>query len=247
MLVEAPLLGIGDIPEPGSDAAVDESQFEAVSHVTRELGSTHFIVGRCGDGSFPWHTTVGMEEFLLRMRTDPGFVHRAVAWQTARVIAIAHAMLDLGCDAVLLDDDYCGSAGPMMSPADLRRFCMPALAAQCEAVRKRGRYAIKHCDGFTLPILEDMIQAGIQAWQGIQPRLGMNMALLKERFGERICLWGGVNCETLTSGTPGEVRAEALYALQVASQNGGLILGSSNTVMVGIPWENYRAMLDVLH
>ena len=91
-----------------------------------------------------------------------------------------------------------------------------------------------------------MIDAGIQAWQGIQPRLGMDMRILKEQFGDELCLWGGVNCETLTSGTPDDVRSEVSQALRYASQDGGLILGTSNTVMVGIPYENYSAMLDAL-
>ena len=244
--IEYPPLEASDIPS-SFDLSIDDSQLEVVEHVTRELGGTHFIVGRCGDGSFPWDYTVGLEEFLIRMRTDPEFVDRAVAWETAKTIRIANAMIDLGCDAVLLNADYCGNSGPLMSPGDFRRYCQPSLKEQCEAVRKRGCYAIKHCDGYTWPLLEDMIEAGIQALQGIQPRIGMDIGLLKDRVGDRLCLWGGVNCETLTSGTPAEVRAEVAYALRSASNNGGLILGSGNTVMVGVRWENYKAMLDALH
>lgn len=244
--VEFPPLEAKDIPAPSIELPVDESELEVVAHVAQELRGTHFIVGRCGDGSFPWEETVGMEEYLLRMRTDPEFVDRATAWATAKRIAIAQAMLDLGCDAVLLDADYCGNCGPLMSPADFRRFCLPSLHEQCEAVKRRGGYPIKHSDGYTLPVLEDMIGAGIVAWQGIQPRLGMDMQLLKERVGDRLCLWGGVNCETLTSGGPEDVRAEVAYAIRYASRDGGLILGTGNTVMVGIPWENYHSMLDAV-
>lgn len=94
--------------------------------------------------------------------------------------------------------------------------------------------------------MEMMIEAGIDGWQGIQPSIGMDMRMLKERFGDRISLWGGVDCETLVAGTPDDVRREAKYALENAKAGGGMVLVSGNTLMVGVKYENYQAMLETL-
>jgi uroporphyrinogen decarboxylase len=88
-----------------------------------------------------------------------------------------------------------------------------------------------------------MIEAGIDGWQGIQPSIGMDLGLLHEAFGNRLCFFGGVDCATLVAGTPEEVSREARYAIRRAGLEGGLVLVSSNTLMVGVQYDNYLAML----
>jgi hypothetical protein len=53
-----------------------------------------------------------------------------------------------------------------------------------------------------------------------------------------------VDCDTLAAGTLDDVRREVRYAVKHASMNGGLVLTSSNTLMVGVKYENYLAMLE---
>ena len=70
----------------------------------------------------------------------------------------------------------------------------------------------------------------------------MDLKLLKEKYAGRLCFFGGVNCETLTLGTPAEVEEEVKYAIRAAAPAGGLVLTSGNTLQVGTRWENYLAM-----
>jgi hypothetical protein len=72
----------------------------------------------------------------------------------------------------------------------------------------------------------------------------MDLAKLKEMYGHALCFFGGVDCDTLLAGTPDEVRQEVRYAHQHAGRDGGLVLTSSNTLMVGVIYENYLAMLE---
>ena len=89
-----------------------------------------------------------------------------------------------------------------------------------------------------------MIEAGCDAWHGIQPSIGMDLAALSEQYGNDLCFFGGVDCATLVVGTPDDVRRETRHAVEHASKDGGLVLTSSNTLMVGVKYENYMAMLD---
>ncbi len=52
------------------------------------------------------------------------------------------------------------------------------------------------------------------------PNIGMDLAKLKERYGDRLCFFGGVNCETLITGSPAQVREEVRYAIQHAAPGG---------------------------
>jgi uroporphyrinogen decarboxylase len=236
-----PPMTTSEIPAP---APIDESRLEVAAHIVKELGGTHFILGRPDeDGTFPYENTVGLEEFLARIVTDPEFVRRAIALHTDATVIEQNALLDVGCDAVLPGSDYCDTRGPMMSPRHFREFILPPLARLCADVHRRGRYLIKHTDGNTWRILPMMIEAGIDGWHGIQPSIGMDLGLLRETFGDRLCFFGGVDCATLVAGAPEDAAREARYAIERAGLDGGLVLVSSNTLMVGVRYDNYLAML----
>jgi hypothetical protein len=240
--VEYPEVTIEDLDDTWSE--IDESQLEVVRHVVRELGDTHYIIARGADGSFPHEATCGLAEFLVRMITDPSFVHRAVDLATQWAIKVNDILLDEGCDAIWAPADYCDSRGPMMSPAHFREFMYPSIRAMCDAVHARDSYLIKHTDGNTWSVMNMMIEAGIDGWQGIQPRIGMDMKRLKELYGDQLTFFGGVDCDTLVAGTPDDVVEEVRYATRHAGPGGGLVLCSGNTLMVGTKWENYQAMLQ---
>ena len=234
---------IDDLPDPDELAAPDPSELEAVRYVVSELGESHFIVGRSPmDGTFPWQETVGMEEFLVRMVTDPEFVHRAIDLYVGSSIAYIEAMIDAGCDAIMTTDDYSDNRAPIMGPERFRKFILPGLIRQSEAIHARGAYFIKHTDGNIWSILDTFVEAKVDGWHGIQPSIGMDLRLLKERYGDNLCFFGGVNCETLVAGTLQEAREEVRYAIKHAAPGGGLVLTTGNVLQPGTNLDTYFAV-----
>ena len=236
-------MDMDDLPDPDEPFVVDLTQLDAIRHVVEELGATHFIVARSpADGTFPWDATVGMEEFLVRMITDPEFVRRAAEVHVNRSLAYIHALLGAGVDAVMTTDDYSDNRGPIMGVERFREFIVPGLARQCEVIHERGGYFIKHTDGNVWDILDTFVEIGIDGWHGIQPAIGMDLRLLKQRYGKDLCFFGGVNCETLIEGTPEQVREEVRYAIEHAARGGGLVVATGNVLQPGTRLENYLAM-----
>ena len=92
-------------------------------------------------------------------------------------------------------------------------------------------------------ILDDFVAAGVNAWHGIQPPIGMDFSRLKEKCAGRLCLCGGVNVDTLVRGTPEQVVAEVKDALRVTAAGGGYVLSSGNLFPVGTKYENYLSLL----
>lgn len=242
MMVEAPPMTAGDIVVP-EKVNIDESRLEAIVHAVKEVGGTHFVFGRPPDGTFPWQETVGMEEFLIRMATDPEFVAKATAAHQKAAVAWVEAICDAGADGILVGTDYCDNRGPIMGPRLFRQFVRPALKAMVDATHAKGKYFVKHTDGDLWSILDDFVEVGVDGWQGIQPSIGMDLKRLKEKYAGKMCFFGGVNCETLVAGTPAEVRQEVKYAVRHAAPGGGLVLTSGNTLQYGAKMENYREML----
>jgi uroporphyrinogen-III decarboxylase len=226
------------------EVPINESRLEALAYVIKEIGGTHFVFGRPPDGTFPWIESVGLEEFLIRMVTDPKFIIKAIDASMRVSMAWIEAMCDLGVDGVFVGTDYCDNRGPIMGPGLFRQFILPVLAQSCQAAHAKGKFFVKHTDGNTWPILDDLVNAGLDGWQGIQPRIGMDLKLLKEKYAGRLCFFGGVNCETLVAGPAEAVEAEVQHAVQYAAPGGGLVLTSGNTLLLGTKYENYLAMLS---
>ncbi len=238
---------IDDLPDPDASFTVDPSEMDTIRMVVAELGDTHFIIGRSPvDGTFPFNYTVGMQEFLVRMITEPEFVERAVEVYVNRSIAYFNAMFDAGVDAVMVTDDYSGNKGPFMGPERFRRFVAPGIERQADAIHARGGIFVKHTDGYTWPILDDMVATGIDAWHGIQPNIGMDLKLLKEKYGDNLCFFGGINCETLVEGTTQQASEEVRYAVKYAAPGGGLVLATGNVLQPGTQLANYLAARQAL-
>ena len=138
-------------------------------------------------------------------------------------------------------DDYSSNQGLMMGPARFDKFILPGVVRQVEAAHARGGYFIKHTDGNVWSILDPLVEAGIDGWHGIQPSIGMDPRVLKERFRGRLCLFGGVNCEMLVAGTPEDAREEVRYAIHQAAPGGGLVVACGNVLQPGTRLENYLA------
>jgi len=238
-----PEMSIDDLPNPDKPFAVDPSELDAIRHTVKHLGESHFIIARTPlDGSYPWEETVGMESFLMKMITDPEFVEKAVQVFVNRSIAYIRAMLEAGVDAIMTTDDYSDNRGPIMGVDLFRKFVMPGIRRQSEVIHELGGFFIKHTDGNLWDVLDDLVEIGIDGWHGIQRNIGMDMDRLKQRYGDRLCLFGGVNAETLIDGTPDTVADEVRTAIDQAGRGGGLVLTCSNVVAAGARLENYRAM-----
>jgi uroporphyrinogen decarboxylase len=76
----------------------------------------------------------------------------------------------------------------------------------------------------------------------------IDLAYYKKLAGNKVCLMGNLNpAGALFRGTPGEVEAEAIAALEKAGNGGRFFLGSGCEVAVHAPPENVLAMVTAGH
>ena len=72
----------------------------------------------------------------------------------------------------------------------------------------------------------------------------MDIASLKEKYGDRICFFGNVDCAyTLVYGSEEDVRREVRRIIDVAAHGGGLIVASSNSIHSFVKPENFLMMI----
>jgi len=190
----------------------------------------------------------GIENLLMDFILNPDLLRELVQISVTYNTALINRAVELGADAIFLTDDYSDNRGPMMSPKHFREFLLPGFQHTINAIHKAGVPAIKHTDGNIWPILDDLVNTGVDCIDPLDPLGGMSVSAVKEKYGLRICLKGNVNIGgALSLGTPDEVRAETLACIQAGKPGGGYILSTSNSLMSCIKPENYMAMLETLH
>ncbi|MGQ9731908.1 MAG: uroporphyrinogen decarboxylase family protein [Candidatus Zipacnadales bacterium] len=151
-----------------------------------------------------------------------------------------------GADIVALGGDLACDHGPLISPADYREFIMPGLRLQSRAIHELGAFTSNASDGNLWPILEDfLLGTEVDAFEEIDIAAGMDLALLKQQYGHRICFIGNMDIRhLLTSGTREQVREATFYCLEKGRGNGGHILMSSNCIHESVKTDLFLAYVE---
>lgn len=154
-------------------------------------------------------------------------------------------------DVIVFGDDLGMQNGPQISPDMYREFFKPRHARMWRRVHERAPHlrVNLHCCGGVEPLLDDLIDAGLDAINPVQITC-KDMALdhLADRFGGRLCFWGG-GCDTrdvLPHATPAEVREHVLRQCDVLGKRGGFVFQQVHNIMPNVPPENIVAMFDAV-
>jgi uroporphyrinogen decarboxylase len=129
-----------------------------------------------------------------------------------------------------------------------RRYLRPLMAKFIETIKGINpllRVAY-HSDGYILPIIEDLVEIGVDIFNPIQPR-SMDLAALKLRFGDSLSFWGTIDEQhTLPFETPDDVAREVRERIATVGRGGGLIIGPTHHVQLDTPMENFWAMVKTI-
>jgi len=196
--------------------------------------------------AFMWSAFLnGMENLLMNFLTAPAFVHRLMDKVLEVNIRIARSAIRAGADVVMLGDDYAGTQGPIFSPMVFKEFILPRLKKMVDAIHEENAKVIKHSDGYLWPILDMMVNAGIDGIHPIEPVAGMDIGEVKKKYGDRVCVLGNIDCShLLPHGTEEEVRAAVKECIRKASFGGGHIICSSNSIHSSVNPRNYLTMIQ---
>ena len=148
-------------------------------------------------------------------------------------------------DAVLTGDDIGAQTGLQISHDAYLRFVKPRHAKYFRLVRDlTPAKIIYHTCGSVVSIMEDMIEMGIDAIHPIQvTAAGMDPAQLKQRFGDRMAFWGGIDTQhILPRGSVEDVKQAVERCVEEMGEGGGYVVGAVHNIQPDVPIENILAM-----
>lgn len=195
-----------------------------------------------------WHLAFqvrgGIDKIGIDFYRNPSFARKLLDKLGRACQGIAQAAIEAGVDVLFVADDYADNHGPLISPKFFREFELPNLKRIVEIGKKRGVAVLKHSDGNLYPILDDIIDTGIDGLHPIEPG-AMDLADIKAKYGKTICLFGNVDCRyVLSFGREEDVRKDVRRCIDAAARGGGFVLTSSNSLHANVKVENIHAMVE---
>lgn len=194
----------------------------------------------------PWYMR-GLEHFLMDLVECPEIaefmlmkVTNFYKEMTMRAVESAGGQIDI----IWSSSDIGMQTGMMLSPELWRKHIKPWHRELIEPFKEMGLKTRYHSDGSFVPVIEDLIEMGLDLLDPIQPKAkDMDAENLYKLFGGRLSFYGGMDTqELLPFGTSQEVKKEVIRLINILGKNGGYIVASSNSIQPDVPVENILTM-----
>ena len=196
----------------------------------------------------PWYMR-GMERFLMDLVECPeiaeAICRRVKDFYKERALRALEAG-DGQIDIVFSGGDIGTQKGMMLSPGLWREHIKPFSKELIRPFKDMGLITMYHSCGSMVPVIEDLIEIGLDILDPIQPlAAGMDAESLKKQFGDRLVFRGGIDEQKLLPyGTVDDVRRETGRVIDVLGEEGGYILCAAHAIQPDTPEENVMAMYE---
>ncbi len=245
--VESPIRTLADFQRYTPPDVHAPGRYASVENAVAQYGGEFAVIVHLNDVFSLPRYLMGYENLLMAIAAEPELVTALVDLSVEVNLAMAREVAARGVKIVYTGDDFAGDSGPLMSPAHFRGLFYPGLCRVIGGFKALGLKVIKHTDGMIWPLMDMIVDSGIDCLDPIDPVAGMDLAEVKQKLGSRVALKGNVDCAHLmTLGGPAEVAEATRTALRIGMPGGGFILSSSNSIHSAVKPENYRAMLETL-
>jgi len=189
----------------------------------------------------------GIQELIMLTVDNHDFVQQLLTvienWNRQRM----ELMLEEGVDLFVRRAWY--ENADIWSPSQYRRFIFPSLCRDAEMVHQAGAKFGYLMSCTSLPLVDMMIDAGVDVLIGIDPAQDrtMDMRILKQKTSGKMCLWGGV-CGYLTveCGTPADIAEQVRQSIAILAPGGGFILSPVTNVRADTEraWKNVKTLIE---
>lgn len=187
----------------------------------------------------------GMMELMMDMMSESEFAE----YHFDRVLDIslkkAEFFVKNGVDILFIGDDIGMQSSIMMSLDLYRTWIKPRLKKLISKVKSINPelLVMYHSCGYVEPFIGDLIDAGVDILNPVQPEC-MSFEKLYKEFGSKISFCGTIGTQTVMPfGTPNEIKAEVKKNLDITQGKGGLVCCPTHMLEPEVPWENLMAYL----
>jgi uroporphyrinogen decarboxylase len=191
---------------------------------------------------------IGQENALLWMGEYPDEMGAVINRIGAFYLALAKAEIAAGAgllDGFVIWGDVAYKKCTFMAPAYWREYFKPWVARMVEAAHAAGLPVIYHGCGNVKAIFQDYIELGVDAYNPLEVKAGMDVVELRRQYGHAIGFCGNSDIQIWETGDRTAIRHEVLRKLN-AAKGGGLIFQSDHSVSSSVSGLTYDFIVKLV-
>ncbi len=227
--------GDGFTPLPSFSEAIEEAKDKIC------------IFGSVCEGHEALWRMRGPEDVYMDLATCPEKIKKFVKRIGDFMIEIGERQLDEFKDikGLFIWGDVAYKNGMLFSPKLWKEIFYPVVKKMCKEFHKRGAILIYHGCGDSRAILDDLIEAGIDAYHTLEVKAGMDAVELKKKYKNKLAYLGNMDALNVLPGSKDNIKKDLLYRLN-AAKGGGFMPGADHSVPGNVSAENYDYFISLI-
>jgi uroporphyrinogen decarboxylase len=184
-----------------------------------------------------WH--VGTERMLLAMADDPEWCRDMFEHALTLDLQLLDRAWERGYkfDCFSFPDDLGYRNGLFFSLRMYRDILKPVHRRAIEWAHAHGAKVMMHSCGNILELMPDLIEIGLDGLNPLETKAGMDLVPVKQRFGSRLVLQGGIDVRKMTQADA--IEEEIRTKVTAAKVGGGYIYHSDHSVPDSVSFADY--------
>jgi hypothetical protein len=233
------IAGVGDGFERNSPAWIE---------TVKKLRPDFPVYGSMAEVSECLTRLIGQMNTLLWIGEHPERMARQILRIGEFYHHCAKAMLEAGeglLDGVVIWGDVAYRRAMFVSPDYWRAYFKPCVKAIIDLCHAKGLPVIYHGCGNVRAILPDMIDMGLDAYNPLEAKAGLDVVALRRELGHRLAFCGNCDIQVWETNVLEKVRREVLRKLN-AAKGGGMIVQSDHSVTSAVAGKTYDYIVKLV-
>jgi uroporphyrinogen decarboxylase len=206
------------------------------------------VYGSVCEGHEQLWRIIGSQNVLLWIGLYPQRLARFIERLGAFLVELTKAQIKAAAgllDGMVIWGDVAYVNGMLFSPDYWRANFKPIVREQIRVCHEAGLPVIYHGCGNAKAILDDFVEMGLEAYNPLEAKAGLDVVELRRRYGHRLGFCGNMDVLAWAGAPLPELRAIVLRKLN-AAKGGGYIFQSDHSVPGNISAERYQYVIELV-
>ncbi len=207
-----------------------------------------YPLGLTISGAYAFHRELmGMEKLSYEYYDNPDFIEEITEfWHYFENKICNNVLANIEIDYVLIWEDMAFKNGPLISPSMFKKFIFNHYKNLIDAIKSQGCINILvDSDGNNYSLMDLIIKAGVNGFEPIEVAAGMDPVRLRQIYGNKLWLWGGLDKRVLSMNKR-DIEREIYKKVPILLKSGGYIPAVDHAVPPDVPFENYIFFIELL-
>jgi uroporphyrinogen decarboxylase len=206
------------------------------------------VYGSLCEGHEELWRIIGSENVMMWIGLYPEELAAFVKRVNEFNLGLAEAQIEAAdglLDGMVIWGDVAYRNDMLFSPEYWRKHFKPGVKAIIDACHDKGIPVIYHGCGNVNRIFEDYIEIGVDAYNPLEAKAGLDVVELRRAYGHRIGFCGNMDVQVWADAGEEELKREVLRKLN-AAKGGGYIFQSDHSVPSNVSAKNYEYVVNLV-